>query len=196
MSKKSQKDNKQGFVCLIYGGCMRLGFVRFFSTENTPEDEFEKYKDHYGDIKGRYIKVENPSETYSKIRAELAKTNVVNTYGDIYVINVTTAVKVMKDVTGVKKSSTWGVQGVQDDDECEGGEIEKEKENESEVEKTKTKAKTNKPKKTGKVTVKGKKTKPDAQNIEKENKELDTSTDNKKGPVKQSKAVTKKSKNA
>lgn len=164
MSKKIQKD-KQGFLCITYGGCMKLGYVRYFATENTPEDEFEKYKIHYGaDIKGRYIKVANPSDAYSKVRAELIKLNVPNPFGDIYEIGVTSAVKVMKDATGVKKSSTWGM-----DDEGEKETKTSEKQTDStETEKSSLKGKIiAKPKGTVKVTVKGKKTKLDVQEIDK-----------------------------
>lgn len=120
---KSQKE-KTGFLCFVYGGCMKLGYVRYFPSEHSPEEEFEKFKSHYGsDVKGRFIKVPNPSDAYSKVRAELTKTNIPNPFGDIYELGVITAGKVMKEVNGVKKASTWG-QGEKEEaggDEEEGG---------------------------------------------------------------------------
>lgn len=116
MSKNKTPKEKPGFLCLTYGGCMKLGFVRFFHTDNTPEDEFEKYRTHYGsEVKGRYVKVVNPADVYSKLRTELTKQNVTNSYGDIYESGVSSAVKVMKDVSGVKKSHTWGMDGADDE---------------------------------------------------------------------------------
>jgi len=171
MSKKVQQKEKPGFLCLVYGGCMKLGFVRYFATENTPEEEFEKYKSHYGsDIKGRYIKVSNPSDAYTKLQAELAKLNVANTFGDIYETGVTAAVKVMKEVTGVKKSSTWGMDGEDDvDGEAAKTTDKADKSNESEKAAPKPKPK---PKTTAKVTVKGKKPK-----VEEEAQEIDHEED-------------------
>jgi len=115
--EKSTKEG-QGYLCFVYGGCMKTGWIRYFSCDHAPEEEYEKFKNHYGsDIKGRYIKVSNPTDAYSKVRAELTKNNITNTYGDIYEMGILAAANYMKDANGVKKTSTWGNEG--DDEESD-----------------------------------------------------------------------------
>lgn len=106
----SKKVEKSGFVCLVYGGCMKQNFVRYFATDDTPEEEFEKYKEHYGsDIRGRYVKVTGSSQDcLNKLKTELGKRNVDNSFGNIFEIHPAPGVKVMKEITGAKKASMWG----------------------------------------------------------------------------------------
>jgi hypothetical protein len=214
MSKKVQKE-KPGYLCLVYGGCMKLGFVRYFPTENTPEDEFDKYKQHYGgEIKGRYIKIVNPTDAYTKVRAELAKLNVTNSFGDIYETGIASAVKIMKEATGVKKASTWGMESNDDDNDADKqankqADKQADKPADKQADKPADKqgdapvdapASTNKPvTKKGKVAVKGNKKKAEVQEIDKEDEGEENNVevadgDNEKATAKQpvKKTVIKK----
>ena len=114
----SKKQKNTSHVCVVYGGCMKLGHVRYFTCDNAPEEEFEKYKVHYGNnIKGRYVNVEKSAESYANIRAELSKQKFVNLCGDLYEIHSSAAVKLMKDVTGAKKASIWGCTDTENESE-------------------------------------------------------------------------------
>lgn len=152
VQKEKATKESQGYLCFVYGGCMKSGWIRYFSCNQSPEEEYDKYKNHYGtDIKGRYVKVSNATDTYSKLRTELMNNKIKNTYGDIYEIGVLAAVNYMKEVAGVKKASTWG------------GDVEEEDEGSKTDNAQKTKSKGG---------TKGKK-KPDAQEIEGEDEDND-----------------------
>lgn len=99
-----------GYLCALYGGVIRLGFVRYVATDNVPEEELEKYKDLYGaDLKARYVKVnESSTEAFDKL-CTLLKTTSTHSAGNIYELNITRAVKLMKESSGCKKATTWNL---------------------------------------------------------------------------------------
>lgn len=116
----SKGKSKHGYVYALYGGCMKLGFVRYGATDNEdPEDEFEKFKDVYGlDIKARYIKVVGLStDAFKKLIDHLKTVDGIHNYGNIYELNIKRAVTEMKTVCNVKKAHTWGLDNNDDDDE-------------------------------------------------------------------------------
>ena len=115
---KQKEVKKVSYVCAIYGGNLKLGVVRYFATENTPDSECEKYKETYGkSIKARYIKVNDTGvDSFKKLKVFLSKQENIHDCGDLYDLSITKAVKLMKDALDVKKARTWGFD-VGDDDE-------------------------------------------------------------------------------
>jgi hypothetical protein len=101
-----------GYVCAVYGGCMKLGYVKYITTENEQvEEELEKYKNVYGSkVTARYIKVnEIPKDALQKIYKRLSDKKIDPDHGDIYELNITKAVKEMKDACSVSKAFSWGL---------------------------------------------------------------------------------------
>jgi hypothetical protein len=99
------------YLCAVYGGVIKVGYIRYVHTDNVPEDELEKFKDVYGsEIKARYVKVAfTAAEAYQKLKERLSKEENVHVHGDIYEMNISKAVKLMKEATGTKKASTWNL---------------------------------------------------------------------------------------
>ena len=106
---KQKKVKKVSYICAIYGGKLRLGIVRYFATENSPECECEKYKEIYGKhIKFRYIKVnESYVDSFKKLKDFLKKQENIHDCGNLYNLPITRAVELMKEALDVKKSSKY-----------------------------------------------------------------------------------------
>ncbi|AYV83629.1 MAG: hypothetical protein Hyperionvirus9_46 [Hyperionvirus sp.] len=107
-SKKPKTDNSQ-FVCFVYDGYLKRTTLRFFIATSGPDAEFEKHRVFYGTgIKGRYVRVENCAESFAKLKAELAKRDIPNCFGDLYELGPSDAAKVLKDACNVQKAHLWG----------------------------------------------------------------------------------------
>jgi len=113
------KNAKICYVYALYGGCMKQGFVRYGATDNeSPEDEFEKFKDVYGrDVKARYIKVSGQStDALKRVINHLQTRDGIHDHGLLYELNISRAVTEMKTACNVKKAHTWGLDENHEDD--------------------------------------------------------------------------------
>ena len=110
MEKKEKKDDppEPGHLCMAYGGCMKVGYVRYFATVAV-EDEYNDYRYHYGgEVKARYVKSVNPEFYLTLLKKRLEKDKVVNLFGDLYELPLPRAVKYLKEITGEHNAYTWG----------------------------------------------------------------------------------------
>jgi len=99
---------------------MKQNQVKYFTTENNPEEEFPKYTNYYGDdIRGRYTSVDKLPEYFANLCEELSKSKTIKTSGDIYTIGVELAGKMIRTVTGVKKLTTWSNDDTKNDTESD-----------------------------------------------------------------------------
>lgn len=108
---KQKNNGKDGFICCLYGGCMKTGYVRYFTAENISEDEFKKYIVHYGDFKGKYTRITKVKEVHEKVCANLIKFNINNIAEEIYEIGIMPITKIIKEtikeVPEAKKLCKW-----------------------------------------------------------------------------------------
>jgi len=117
--KATKPVKSTGFIYLLYGGCMKLGFVRTGSIPNGDiEEHLESFKEHYSKaVKGRYVKTQTPDEHLVAFHEALHDHEFSE---GIYEINVTQAVAALREATDVKKVSTWNVFTEEHDDHEEG----------------------------------------------------------------------------
>jgi hypothetical protein len=131
MSKKITKKSSTKptanitYICGIYGGFMKQGAVKFIAVDDLPEEHkmpdyaLERYKCDYGsETKARYIKVVNEytgSDNFKRLKDFLSTHDGIHNYGDIYELNVPAMTKLMKDAFGVKVSSSWGLDVVEEE---------------------------------------------------------------------------------
>jgi hypothetical protein len=97
-----------GYVFILYGGIIKLGFARIgFIEDGDIETHLELFKDHYGNnLKGRYVKSSSPKEHFETLQ-EKFKEFTEGKY--VYKIFVTNLVNSLRDVSGVKTCKTWNV---------------------------------------------------------------------------------------
>ncbi len=104
-SKSSKKSTVHYYGC-VYGGCMKQGWVQIFETKEDPEEYFTQFKDSYGSkVHGAYAKTTDEEEYFEKIQEKLADNH---NHGKLYEVNIDTAKKTLKEVTGAKKVSLLG----------------------------------------------------------------------------------------
>jgi len=108
MSKaKGKALQNNEYVYLLYGGCMKLGYIRFGSTTDDIDTHLEQFKEHYGDeVKARFVKV---TESATHLDSILQKHHENAYHGYIFEINVTQGVTALRDATGAKNIKTWNV---------------------------------------------------------------------------------------
>ncbi len=104
-SKSNKKSTVHYYGC-VYGGCMKQGWVQIFETKEDPEEFFTQFKDSYGSkVHGAYAKTTDEEEYFEKIKEKLADNH---NHGKLYEVNIDTAKKTLKEVTGAKKVSLLG----------------------------------------------------------------------------------------
>ena len=103
----------ESYLCALYDGCLKRTTMRFFMTSSpTPELEMEKFREHYGpDLRGKYIKIPNCAETYTKLRNEMVKQKHVNVCGDLFDVGVANCLKLFREVCGAPKVLSWDPAG-------------------------------------------------------------------------------------
>ncbi len=112
-SKSTKKSTAHYYGC-VYGGCMKQGWVQIFETKEDPEEFFLQFKDSYGSkVHGAYAKTTDEEEYFEKIQEKLADNH---NHGKLYEVNIDTAKKTLKEVTGAKKVSLLGGEDNEDED--------------------------------------------------------------------------------
>jgi hypothetical protein len=145
----SSKSKSTGYLYLVYGGCMKLGWSRLdFLAEGDIEEHLEEFKEHYSStVKGRYVKSQTPEQHYDEMCESLKD---FHASGHLYEINVTQAVAALKEATGSEQAKTWNV----NDTKIDGADDEKQtvSKSQSTKETSESKAKTQPAKQVKKAT--------------------------------------------
>jgi hypothetical protein len=146
---KVNVPNVYGFI--IYGGqVMKSGVGIIKVTDEHPEVEFNNYKKAYGDeIKGRWVRCTRPIDTVRALVMEkIAEKQIAE---NIYKIDTTESVKILKEATEATKCTTMGVYTKKTVGEDDAEEEDAEEEEEEEAPKKSAKATKTAPKKSAKA---------------------------------------------
>lgn len=101
--------NKHNVACCIYGGALKAGYTCVIVTNEFAEAVFDKYTEHYGDVKLRYVKFKDSlEETSTKINESLNEHKLSENSTCLYKLNMEEVIKIFKSITGAKKASILG----------------------------------------------------------------------------------------
>ncbi|AYV81793.1 MAG: hypothetical protein Harvfovirus62_6 [Harvfovirus sp.] len=119
MSKSKSKSESGQYVCFVWEGYLKRTTVRFFTATSGPDAEFEAQWAFYGKgIKGKYVRVDNCAEAFTKLKAELVKRDIPNNFGDLFELGPSDAGQILREVCGVQKAHKWGAPDESDKDDA------------------------------------------------------------------------------
>ena len=101
VSKKGESNKNKGCIGFVFGGIVKVGWLRFFTIapKKNIEEELQIYREHYGpEAKVRYILHSDPEEIMDKLIQQMAPHRSGDTM--LFETQVAKAVTKLKTISG------------------------------------------------------------------------------------------------